>query len=113
MCLTCRGDTLFELTDTVACSTTPVTDLAHLSLEAKHHRGHGALYDAINCGHLDTTRLRHLLAHDSVPTITGPDGRDRMVMALYLSNWLRPDAATSPGRSFCHTYPSTPLDSII
>lgn len=104
-CLTRQGDALFELTDAVACSTAPVTDLAHLSLEAEHHRGHGALYDAINCGHLDTTRLRHLLAHDRTPTITGPDGRIRIVLAVDVSNWLRPDAVTSPDRSFCHTYP--------
>lgn len=97
-CLTHRGDTLFELTDTVACSTATVTDLAHLSLEAKHRRG--ALHDAINYGYLDTTRLRHLLTQDSNPTITGPDGRDRIALAVDVSNWLRPDAATNPDRSF-------------
>jgi len=32
-CLTRRADVLFELTDAVACSNTPVTDLARLSLE--------------------------------------------------------------------------------
>ncbi|QGU07171.1 Transposase DDE domain protein [Corynebacterium occultum] len=104
-CLARRGDALFELTDTVACSTSPVTDLAHLSLEAEHRRGHGALYDAINHGYLDTTRLQHLMAQGPIPTITGPAGRDRIVLAVDVSNWLRPDAATSPDRSFCHTYP--------
>lgn len=103
-CLTHRSDALFELTDAVACSTAPVTDLAHLSLEAEHRRGHGALYDAISCGHLDTTRCRRLLAQEPIPTIPGPDGRNRIVLAVDVSNWLRPDAATSPHRSFCHTY---------
>ena len=27
------------------------------------------------------------------------------MLAVDVSNWLRPDAATSPQRSFCHTYP--------
>ncbi len=27
------------------------------------------------------------------------------MLAVDVSNWLRPDAATSPDRSFCHTYP--------
>jgi hypothetical protein len=27
------------------------------------------------------------------------------VLAVDVSNWLRPDAGTSPDRSFCHTYP--------
>jgi hypothetical protein len=26
------------------------------------------------------------------------------MLAVDVSNWLRPDAATSPGRLFCHTY---------
>ncbi|MFI7643619.1 transposase [Nonomuraea sp. NPDC049400] len=29
---------------------------------------------------------------------------DRLVLAVDVSPWLRPDAATSPGRSCCHTY---------
>ena len=33
---------------------------------------------------------------------TWDDGRIRL--AVDVSNWLRPDAATSPGRSFCHCY---------
>lgn len=79
---------MFELTDTVACSTSPVTDLAHLSLEAEHRRGRGrgALYDAINHGYLDTTRLQHLMAQDLIPLIPGPDGRDRIVLAVDVSN---------------------------
>lgn len=33
----------------------------------------------------------------------GP-GRAQIVLAVDVSNWLRPAAATSPGRCFCHTY---------
>ena len=28
----------------------------------------------------------------------------RIMLAVDVSNWLRPDAATSPDRLFCHTY---------
>lgn len=103
-CLTRRGDALFELVDAVACGGGRVTDLAHLSLAECHRRGHGGLYDGINAGCLDVPRLRRLITAGSIPTITGPDGRPRVVLAVDVSNWLRPDAATSPGRSFCHTY---------
>lgn len=37
----------------------PVTSSVDLTLLAEHHRGHGALYDALNRGHIDTGRLRH------------------------------------------------------
>jgi hypothetical protein len=45
-------------------------------------------------------RLRWALA--GVPLPTWGDGRIRL--AVDVSNWLRPDAATSPDRSFCHCY---------
>lgn len=103
-CLTRRGDALFELADAVAGGHGRVTDLAHLSLDACHRRGHGGLYDGINAGRLDAARLGRLIASGPIPTITGSDGKPRIVLAVDVSNWLRPDAATSPGRSFCHTY---------
>ena len=49
-CLTARGDELFELADAVLCADGPVRTLAGLSLAPEHRRGHGALYDAVNCG---------------------------------------------------------------
>ncbi|MPY81359.1 MAG: hypothetical protein GEV04_23755, partial [Actinophytocola sp.] len=100
-----RSDALFELADAVLCAPGRVTDLARLSLEPVHRRGHGALYDALNAGRVDTERLGQLVAGLSVPRMPGPDGRDRIVLAVDASSWLRPDAATSPDRSFCHTYP--------
>jgi hypothetical protein len=99
-----RADALFELADAVLCAPGRVTDLARLSLEPVHRRGHGALYDALNAGRIDTDRLARIVAGLPVPTMAGPDGRDRIVLAVDVSNWLRPDAATSPDRSFCHTY---------
>lgn len=99
-CLTRRGDVLFELTDAVACGSSPVTDLARLSLEIEHRRGHGSLYDGLNVGLIDTKQLRSVIAQGPVPTVTMPDGRQRIVLAVDVSNWLRPDDATSPERAF-------------
>src|SRR5215813_11618287 len=82
-CLTARADELFELADAVLCAGGPVRVLAGLSLVPEHRRGHGALYDAVNAGRVEVARLRR---------------------AVDVSNWLRPDAATSPERMFCHVY---------
>lgn len=99
-CLTRRGDALFELADAMLCGQGRVQMLAELSLEPEHQRGHGALYDALNCGSVQIARLRWALA--AVPLPRWDD--DRIRLAVDVSNWLRPDAATSPGRSFCHCY---------
>ena len=74
--------------------------LAELSLEPEHRRGHGALYGAVNRGRIDIARLRRALA--GLPLPAWDDGRIRL--AADVSNWLRPDAATSPDRLFCHCY---------
>ncbi|WP_414990675.1 NF041680 family putative transposase [Aeromicrobium sp.] len=103
-CMTRRPDALFELADAIACTPSRVTDVARLSLEPEQERGHGGVYDALNAGHVDYDRFGRVLAATPVPTVTGPDGRARIVLAVDVSNWLRPDAATSPDRSFCHTY---------
>ncbi|HJZ00968.1 MAG TPA: transposase [Streptosporangiaceae bacterium] len=99
-CFTARADALCELGDAALCKQDRVHMLAELSLEPGHQRGHGALYDALNCGKVQAWRLRWALA--GVPLPAWDDGRIRL--AVDVSNWLRPDAATSPGRSFCHCY---------
>ena len=99
-CLTSRADELCELTDAVLCAGGPVQSLAGLSLVAEHQRGHGALYDAVNHGRADISRLRRSLAGLPLPRAAG----GRLMLAVDVSNWLRPDAATSPGRLFCHVY---------
>jgi DDE superfamily endonuclease len=99
-CLTARGDELFELADAVLCADGPVRTLAGLSLAPGHRRGHGALYDAVNCGQIAISRLRWSLA--GLPLPRAADGR--LVLAADVSSWLRPGAATSPGRMFCHVY---------
>jgi hypothetical protein len=99
-CFTARRDELFELADAVLCADGPVATLAGLSLTAEHRRGHGALYDAVNHGEIAVGRLRRSLA--GLPLPRAADGR--LMLAVDVSNWLRPGAATSPGRLFCHVY---------
>lgn len=96
--LPCRGDELFELTDAVLCAEGPVTTLVELSLTAVHRRGHGALYDGLACGRVEIARLRHAITSTALPR----DRQGRIVLAVDVSAWLRPDAPTSPDRSYCH-----------
>jgi hypothetical protein len=98
-CLTARVDALFELTDALLCTEGPVRTLVGLSLAPEHRRGHGAMYDALNKGWIDVDRLRTDLARLPLPRYCG-----RLVLAVDVSAWLRPDAATSPDRLFCHVY---------
>jgi DDE superfamily endonuclease len=99
-CLTRRGDALFGLADAVACAPGRVTDLARLSLVPECGRGHGALYGGLNEGRADFARLRMAVA--GLPLPEWPDGRIRL--AVDVSSWLRPEAATSPERMFCHVH---------
>jgi DDE superfamily endonuclease len=99
-CLAARGNEVFELADAVLCSDGPVRNLAALSLAPGHRRGHGALYDGVNCGRIEIGRLRRCLA--GLPLPRAADGR--LMLAVDVSNWLRPSAATSPDRLFCHVY---------
>lgn len=55
-CLTARADELSELADAVLCADCPLRDLAGLSPAPEHRRGHGAPYDAVNHGRIDTGR---------------------------------------------------------
>ena len=99
-CLGRRRDVLFEVCDAVLCKPDGVHVLAELSLEPECRRGHGAVYDAVNCGRVQVARLRRALA--GLPLPAWPDGRIRL--AADVSSWLRPDAETSPERLFCHCY---------
>ncbi len=99
-CLTRRGDALFGLADAVLCEDRAVTDLARLSLVAECGRGHGGVYDGLNAGRAEFARLTMAVA--GLPLPAWADGRIRL--AVDVSNWLRPDAAASPGRLFCHVH---------
>ena len=56
-CLRSRADALFELVDAVLCTQGRVESLVELSVQPAFRRGHGALYDAVACGEIDTDRL--------------------------------------------------------
>jgi len=95
-----RRDALFEVADALLCRQGRVLMLAELCLEPECRRGHGAVYDALNRGEVRIARLRRALS--SLPLPAWDDGRIRL--AADVSNWLRPDAETSPERLFCHCY---------
>ncbi|WP_344598513.1 transposase, partial [Streptomyces violaceusniger] len=99
-CLYARADALFELTDAVLCADGPVKTLVELSLAVEHRRGHGAMYAALDRGWLEPARLRRALAGLPLPRAAD----ERIVLAVDVSNWLRPDAPTSEDRLFCHVY---------
>jgi hypothetical protein len=70
----------------------------------------------VNAGRVDVNRFRNLVAYQSVPRFTAGQGDGQgdgqgagqrggqIVLAVDVSNWLRPDAVTSADRLFCHTY---------
>ena len=95
-----RADALFEVGDALLCTDGPVRTLVELALAPEHRRSHGSLYAALNRGDLDVDRLRTAIATRTLPR--GPGGR--IVLAVDVSPWLRPDAGTSDARAFCHTY---------
>ncbi|GIG53243.1 NF041680 family putative transposase [Dactylosporangium siamense] len=99
-CLTGRADALFELTDALLCTDGPVKTLVDLTLAPEHRRGHGAMYDGLNAGGIDVQRLRTAVA--GLPLSRSREGR--LMLAVDVSPWLRPDAATSPDRLFCHVH---------
>ena len=99
-CFGTYRDTLAEVCDAVLCKQDRVHMAAELSLEPECRRGHGTVYKALNRGQVQVARLRWALA--ALPLPAWDDGRIRL--AVDVSNWLRPDAATSPERLFCHCY---------
>jgi hypothetical protein len=68
--------------------------LVELTLTPEHRRGHGALYDALNCGRIEEDRLRAVLA--SLPLPKTDDGR--IMLAVDVSPWLR---TRRPARNAC------------
>lgn len=99
-CLSRRADALFELCDAVLCADGPVRSVAELSLVGEHRRGHGSGYAALARGEVDIQRLR--IALSAVTSLRAADGR--LVLAIDITSWLRPEAHTSPQRILCHTY---------
>jgi hypothetical protein len=90
----CRRDALFEALDAVLSAPTLETP-AHLSLAPSCQRGWGSLYDALNAGTMDLTRLERLAASYPLDPPT-------TWFAVDASVWPRCDAETSPDRGFYH-----------
>ncbi|WP_280351863.1 NF041680 family putative transposase [Nocardia abscessus] len=99
-CLSRRADAVFDVVDAVLCADGPVRSLPELSLVGEHRRGHGSVYAALDRGRIDIARLRRALV--SVPLPRAADGR--LVLAVDITSWLRPEAHTCPQRILCHTY---------
>lgn len=99
-CLYSRAEALFELTDAILCADGPVKTLVELCLAVEHRRGHEALYTALERGWLEPTPLRCTLA--GLPLPKSADGR--IVLAVDITNWCRPDVPTSDDRLCCHVY---------
>ncbi|MGW2324119.1 NF041680 family putative transposase [Streptomyces sp. NPDC001680] len=97
-CLRRRADALFELVDAVLTAPGRVGSLVEFSEVNAFRRGHGALYDALACGTVDTGALRGLLAG-----AWGPVGDGPLKIAVDVSPWPRPDAETSAERCHCYT----------
>ncbi|MCQ1580602.1 transposase [Streptomyces parvus] len=74
--------------------------MGDLALAPEHRRGHGALYGGLNQGRIYVARLRRALA--GVPLPRAADGR--LMLAVDVSPWLRPDTNTFADRAFCHTF---------
>jgi hypothetical protein len=83
-----------------------VTEVAADLLESYGDSGdvNTASNDALHCGLVDVPRLRRVLA--GLPRSEAADGR--LVLAVDVTHWLRPDAPTSSDRLFCH--PATRYD---
>ena len=89
-------DALFETCDALAAHHGPVTSTPMLSLDEVSRRSHGSLYRALREGQVDGQALTGLLA-DHRPA-TWP-----LVFALDATCWPRPEADTSPERTWCYS----------
>src|SRR5260370_598986 len=70
-----------------------------MSLAPERRRGHAALYDAVCDGRVEIAALSVALTAITLPRLAG-----RITLAIDVTTWRRRDAATSPGRLFCHVH---------
>ncbi len=90
-----RRDALTELLDAVLTGT-GATSLVRLSLAPLFRRGWASVCDALTDGSLDLAALRRLF----VQTLPAPTQDQRPFWAIDGSTWPRPDAKTSPDRTW-------------
>jgi hypothetical protein len=95
-CFDAWRDTLFEIVDALLAGPDRPPSLPWLTLEAPLRRGHGSVYRALERGRVDPVALAGVLTG----LITGfADPGDGLVFAVDCSQWSRPEAVTSPGRT--------------
>lgn len=95
-CFDAWRDTLFELVDALLVSPQRPQSLPWLTLEKPLRRGHGSVYKALTKGRIDSVAVARTLTGLVIGCV---DPADPLVFALDCSQWPRPDAATSPGRT--------------
>ena len=93
--LVLRRDALCELLDAVLTGE-GATSLVRHSLAPCFHRGWAAICDALADGSLDLDALRRLFAQTMPPALVD----DRLLWVLDGSIWPRPEAKTSPERTW-------------
>ena len=99
-CFTARADALSELCDAALCRAGPGAYAGGIVAGA---RASARPWRLVRRAELrESAGLAAALGTGRVGLRAWDDGRIRL--AVDVSNWLRPDAATSPGRSFCHCY---------
>src|SRR5574341_456075 len=94
-----RKDSLFETLDAVLTADGPAT-LARLSLAPGFHRGWASVPDGLAAGQVHLDVVRALL----VRTLPPLPSRE-LLRPLWVgdaSTWPRPEARTSPERTYCH-----------
>ncbi|MFG2335000.1 transposase [Streptomyces yangpuensis] len=100
-CPTVRGDALFELCDALLCTDGPAgADAGRSRTRSRAPAWARSAVRRAQSGPDRVARLRRALA--GVPLPRAADGR--LVLAVDVSPWLRPDANTCADRAFCHTF---------
>lgn len=104
-----RRDALFDLLDAVLTGER-VTSLVRVSLAPAYARRWPSIFDALTDGRLDAGALRRLL----VRTLPRPASDRRELWALDGSGWPRPEAKTSPERTYTRfVTPGIPESGIV
>ena len=94
-----RKDSLFETTDAVLTAAGPET-LARLSLAPGCRRGWASVADGLASGQVQVDTVRALLVR-ALPPLPSRELL-RPLGVGDASTWPRPDAKTSPERTYCH-----------
>lgn len=104
-----RRDAMFDLLDAVLTGER-VSSLVRLSLAASYQRQWPSVFDALTDGTLNIMALRRQL----VRTVPRPPPDRRVLWALDGSGWPRPEAGTSPERTYTRfVTPGIPASGIV